>query len=370
MLKSKPLVERLSWYFRVLFGEMPAKYRIAKRVEAPENPYQEGMGLEELWSLHDKLAVEHARLLRSIEESGEKLSSSVPRYSYLDVKIAISKRILESCHLCEWRCRTNRASGKRGVCKVSADCVVYSYFHHMGEEAPLVPSGTIFYGGCPFKCVFCQNWEISQMLDENYSIVTPRELAEIQEELAITGARNINHVGGDPIPHIPFILESLKYLDVNKPQLWNSNMYLSNEGMKLIADIIDIWLPDFKYGNDSCALRLSKCRNYLEVVTRNLLAAYEGGRGNIIVRHLVLPGHIECCTRRVLEWMSKNIPGAVLNLMDQYHPDYLLLIDPRAREEYKEVSRRLSRSEYEEALKIAKEYGYTLEVEELLLIPS
>ncbi|MEM0340861.1 MAG: radical SAM protein [Acidilobaceae archaeon] len=369
VLRNKPLVQRLSWYFRVLWGERPARYRIAKRLESPEDPYQEGLTLDDLWRLHDRLAIEYKKFLKEIEENREKLPESVPPRSYLDVKIAISRKTLESCNLCEWKCRANRASGRQGVCKVSGECIVYSYFHHMGEEAPLVPSGTIFYGGCPLKCVFCQNWEISQRVDENYIVVTPEELAEIQEELAFTGARNINHVGGDPIPHIPFILESFKYLDVNKPQLWNSNMYLSEEGMKLIADIIDIWLPDFKYGNNACALRLSKCKNYVEVVIKNLSIAYNESDGNMIVRHLVLPNHIECCTRRVLEWMSKNIPKAVLNLMDQYHPDYLLLADPKAREEYKEIARRLSAKEIEEALAIAKEYGYSLSVEELLLIP-
>lgn len=86
----------------------------------------------------------------------------------------------------------------------------------------------------------------------------------------------------------------------------------------------------------------------------------------MIVRHLVLPNHIECCTRSVVEWLSKNVPRAILNLMDQYHPDYLVLKEP---ERYKDIARRLTRREFEEALGIARSYGYTLEVEELLMIP-
>lgn len=365
-LYNNILREKLPWYYSVLLGEKPAKFLIARGLEAPLNPYDENLSLEELWSVHDKLALEHRSLWLDIREGSERLKGGEPEFSYLDVKIAIARKMLRKCGLCEWRCGADRASGKIGVCRVAGDAIVYSFFHHMGEEAPLVPSGTIFYGGCPFRCVFCQNWEISQLKGLDYVKVSPKILAAIQENLAMTGARNINHVGGEPTPHIPFILESLKYLKVNVPQLWNSDMYMTPEALKLIKDIIDIWLPDFKYGNDGCAMRLSKVKNYYSVVKRNHLEAYDEGLGDMIVRHLVLPNHIECCTRHVVEWLSKNAPRAVLNLMDQYRPEYLVLKEP---EKYKEISRRLTRREFEEAMKISRSYGYTLIVEDLLLIP-
>ncbi|MEM1685827.1 MAG: radical SAM protein [Acidilobaceae archaeon] len=365
-LYNNLLRERLSWYYSVLFNEKPAKFLIARRIEAPLDPYDTSISLGELWQVHDKLALEHRRLWLDIREDREniRMDEPEPKFTYLDVKIAIAKRIMESCELCEWRCKANRASGKIGVCRVANECMVYSFFHHIGEEAPLVPSGTIFYGGCPFRCVFCQNWEISQVVTRDYIKVTPRTLASIQENLARTGARNINHVGGEPTPQIPFILESLKYLNVNIAQLWNSDMHMTPEAMKLIKDIIDIWLPDFKYGNDECGRRLSKVKNYFSVSARNHIEAYEEGLGDMIIRHLVLPNHIECCTRPVLEWLSKNIPRAVLNLMDQYHPDYQVLKEP---ERYKDIARRLTRREFEEARRIARSLGYTIIVEDLLL---
>jgi len=365
-LHNRVLRERLPWYYSVLYGEKPAKFLIARSIESPLDPYDESLSLEELWTVHERLALEHRRLWLDIYEGVERLRGVEPRFSYLDVKIAIARRMLRRCELCEWRCKADRASGRIGVCRVANECMVYSFFHHTGEEAPLVPSGTIFYGGCPFRCVFCQNWEISQVKTQDYIKVTPHTLALIQESLAKTGARNINHVGGEPTPQIPFILESLKYLKVNIAQLWNSDMHMTPEAMKLIKDVIDIWLPDFKFGNDECGRRLSKVKAYFSVAARNHVEAYDGGLGDMIVRHLVLPNHIECCTRPVVEWLSKNVPRALLNLMDQYHPDYLVLKEP---ERYEDIARRLTRREFEEALQIARSHGYTLEVEELLMIP-
>ncbi len=210
----------------------------------------------------------------------------------------------------------------------------------------------VFFAGNGILIHNCQNYDISQLYPRDGVKVTPKELAEIQKKLRLTGARNINHVGGEPTPHIPFIIESLKYLDVNVPQLWNSNMYLSLESMKLIKDLIDIWLPDFKYGNNECAFRYSKIRRYWEVVTRNLKIAYENG--DMIIRHLVLPNHIECCTRKILEWIAKNTPKALVNIMDQYRPEHIVASHP---EKYPEIARRLKREEIEKAYSIAEELG-------------
>lgn len=344
--------EFLSWYYSVMVNEKPAKFLIVKRVESPVNPYN-GLSEKELWSLHDRLVIEFKKLWEKIRGGSLKLNElSRPQYSLLDVKIVLAYRLMEECRLCERRCGVERLKGRPGVCLMSDKCVVHSYFHHIGEEAPLVPSGTIFYGGCNFKCVYCQNWDISQVYAWKGEVVSPRELALIQEELRKTGARNINHVGGDPTPHLPFIVESFKFLEINVPQLWNSNMYLSMESMKILVDLIDIWLPDLKYGNNECAWRYSKVRNYWEIVTRNIKYAYENG--DMIIRHLVLPNHIECCTRKVLEWIAKNTQRVLVNVMEQYRPEHLVV---KYSDRYREISRRPTRKEIMEAYRIADELG-------------
>ncbi|MCE4613174.1 MAG: radical SAM protein [Desulfurococcales archaeon] len=358
-LYSRELRERLPWYYSVMNNERPAKFMIARSLEAPLNPYEES-DVEELWRVHDRLMAEFESLWHEVFHGGEKVEDS-GGWSYLDVKIALARRMLDKCYLCEWNCGAERSRGRIGICRVGKECIVYSYFHHMGEEAPLVPSGTIFYGGCPFRCVFCQNWEISQKKDSDYIEVSPRELALIQESLRLTGSRNINHVGGDPTPHIPAIVESMKYLKVNVPQIWNSDMHLTIPAMKLIRDLIDLWLPDFKFGNDKCGRRLSLVKDYYRVTTRNLLIAY--GHGDMIIRHLVLPGHIGCCTRPVVRWIARNTPKVALNLMDQYHPDFLV---PKMPDKYREIARPLKRREFEEALRIAESEGFTTMIEDLL----
>jgi putative pyruvate formate lyase activating enzyme len=129
-------------------------------------------------------------------------------------------------------------------------------------------------------------------------------------------------------------------------------MYMSWESMKLLRDLIDLWLPDLKYGNDSCAYRYSRVRRYWEIVTRNIREAYRNGE--IIIRHLVLPNHLECCTRRVLEWIAENTPNALVNIMGQYRPEHLVLHHP---EKWPEISRPVSEGEMREAYRIAEELG-------------
>jgi len=124
-------------------------------------------------------------------------------------------------------------------------------------------------------------------------------------------------------------------------------MYLTEESMHLLDGVIDIYLTDFKYGNDACAERLSRVKNYMEITKRNHLLSEK--QSEVIIRHLVLPGHLDCCTKTVLEWISENLGRRVkVNVMAQYHPDY-------EAGEYEELTRRLSWDEFNSALNFAKE---------------
>ncbi len=345
--------EALEWYKMVMDNEAPAKFIIARNIEAGEDPST--LTDEELWRMHGKLEVEFKRAWREACSGGLKLKwDSRVENSFLDVKVEIARRMLRKCMFCERRCGVDRASGAGGFCGLNSTVLVATYFHHIGEEAPLVPSGTIFYCGCNFKCVYCQNWDISQEKPYRGDVVSARELALIQEELRESGARNINHVGGDPTPNTHLILESMLYIRVNVPQIWNSNFYMTPECMSLLKDLIDLWLPDFKYWRSKCAVKLSSAPRYREVVTRNLRVAVENG--DMIIRHLVLPNHIECCTKPILEWIAKNLPRSkvIVNIMDQYRPEYLVARKPL---EWREIARRVTREEMMEARRKAEELG-------------
>lgn len=347
---------RLKWYYEVMVDVKPAKFMIAKRIEVPEDPSK--LDLEGLWSLHEEYSKRFWEVFTKIRDDKLRFEElPLPdKWNLLHVKARIAWETIKSCRFCERKCGFNRYE-RPGACQVDYRVYVHSWFHHLGEESPLVPSGTIFYGGCNFRCVFCQNYDISQVSPKEGVIVDARRLALIQKELRESGARNINHVGGDPTPDLHVILESLLYLNVNVPQLWNSNMYLTVESMKLLRDVIDIWLPDFKYGNNKCAIRLSAAPRYWEIITRNLKMIAEW-RDPIIIRHLVLPNHIECCTKPILEWIAKNIPHALVNIMEQYRPEHLVARYP---DKWPDIARRPTREEMLEAYKYAEKLGIVYE---------
>jgi putative pyruvate formate lyase activating enzyme len=270
----------------------------------------------------------------------------------LDSKTKAADVLSSPCHLCERGCGAQRKAGKKGACGVLGS-LVSSEFLHFGEEPELVPSHTVFFAGCNFKCAFCQNWEISQ--DPAFGRkVAPETLAGAIQE---AGGINVNWVGGDPTPNLPYVLRVMAELaqnDVRLAQVWNSNMYMSVEAMELLNGTIDVYLGDFKYGNDDCARRLSGVDRYFGVVSRNHRIA--ASQCEILLRHLVLPGHLECCTKPVLDWVASNIPKDILrvNVMDQYHPDHLVLRD---KDKYKQLVRRLPPKEFLEAFEYARDLG-------------
>jgi putative pyruvate formate lyase activating enzyme len=346
--------ERLSWYYDVLRDLRPAKFLICKEVASREDP--QSMTEAQLWEEHGRLRLEFLERLKEIEQAGVlRKGAERPEFSFLDVKVELLNRILQKCVFCEWRCRVDRIEGKRkGACHLDSTARVATFFRHYGEESPLVDmngSGTIFFASCTFRCAFCQNWDISQD-PEGGAPVSPRNLSLMIKSLRSDGAANINLVGGEPTPNLHIIMEALNLTSVNVPILWNSNMYLTSEAMQILADVVDIWLPDFKWGNDRCALKYSRIIRYFEVVSRNHAMAQENG--DMIVRHLVMPGHVECCTKPVLDWVAENCPRAMVNLMSQYRPEHLVLREPM---KYHEIARRPTMQEIEEARDYAEKLG-------------
>lgn len=332
----------LSGYIEVAEDRREANFRVARMV-AVEDELGE-MQVEELWRLHSELMQRYRRLRKS-PEGGE-----APERSLLHLKHAIALKMLERCEFCERRCRCNRRRGELGFCGTGAEARLSSEFIHMGEEACMVPSHTIFFTGCNFYCVYCQNWTISRQVEKG-TPVTGGMLAEMVERRRLGDkSRNVNLVGGDPTPSMHVALEMLCHLRVNIPVVWNSNMYMSEKGMSLLEGAVDVYLADFKYGSDECALELSRAERYFEVVTRNLLAARVQG-AELLIRHLVLPGHVDCCTKRVLEWVAENLGNSArLNIMPQYRPEF---------EAYRHrgLTRRVSKAEMREAMDYARELG-------------
>lgn len=347
------VLTRFKRYKSIIDGEKVARYLIAKKT--PIDIKLSDLSLDDAWEGHEKgreIFNEFLSQVDAEEIDFDKLPE--PSTSFFDLKIWIANKILKNCEFCERKCGADRTDGETGICGIGDTAAVSSAFLHRGEEGPLVPSGTIFFAGCTFKCVFCQNFSISQTWDKSkeWRNLDPDGIATIIERLSENGALNINFVGGDPTPNIKFILEALKVSVINITQLWNSNFYMSEGAMELLVDIIDFWLPDFKYWNNDTAQKYSKIVNYQEVTTRNLKTCFDKGSGEMIVRHLVMPDMVATETYPILEWCAKEIPLAFVNIMAQYRPQFKV-----SRTSFPEINKGVSWDQMQLAFAKAKELG-------------
>ncbi len=325
------MVPGLERYGLINSGLAPAKFQIARRMEAERT--------DSIEDAHREYKREFLNFWREADTSI--LDEKPAEYSFLHLKVDYLRDLLKECVFCERMCRVNRYNA-HGFCGCGVKSHYSSEFLHFGEEPELVPSHTIFFNRCTFSCVFCQNFDIVHSDDR---VADPKELAMLIDIRRRQGSRNVNFVGGNPDQHAHTILEALTYVESNVPVVWNSNMYHSEILAEIIEDVVDVWLGDFKYGSNACAEKYSKVRNYFETVTRNFSRAKE--HGELLIRHLVMPSHVECCTERIVEWVLKNLGRSVrFNLMFQYWPAF------RAKE-YPEISRRLNREEMKRALEIA-----------------
>ena len=293
-----------------------------------------------------------------------------PAYLTLLRNNALAQRVeqayhhMHDCDLCARYCHVNRFETTNGaVCRTGERAVVNSFGAHHGEEDPLRGmhgSGTIFFSWCSLRCVFCQNWEISQRgLGQE---VEPAELAAMMLQLQEQGCHNINlvtpsHVVAQIIAAVHLAAQQGLHL----PLVYNTGGYDSPEALALLDGIIDIYMPDMKYGDSATARKYSKVRNYVEV---NFAAVKEMHRQvgdlqldaqgiaqrGLLIRHLVLPGHL-AGTEQVLAFIAHDISRQTyLNLMDQYHPCYRADDNPP-------LDRPLTTQEYQAALALAAKYG-------------
>lgn len=270
---------------------------------------------------------------------------------------------LACCEICPRHCRVNRLGGEKGFCRIGRHAKVYSYAPHFGEEPPLVGrhgSGTIFFSGCNLACVFCQNYDISQM--DCGQEADARGLARMMLCLQDLGCHNINFV--TPSHVVPQILEALvpaKEEGLNVPLVYNSGGYDRAETIRLLDGIFDIYMPDAKYGRDETALKYSKAPGYTHYMKTaikemhrqvgDLLINEEGiASKGLLVRHLVLPGGL-ADTAEIVGFLSSEVSkNTYLNVMDQYRPEYNAC-------SYPDLDRRITLKEYKEAIDLAAQAG-------------
>jgi putative pyruvate formate lyase activating enzyme len=294
--------------------------------------------------------------------------SFIPAYKKLSnteiwERVRTAEAILKRCTLCPRNCKVDRTSGNRGFCRTGDKPYVASWGPHFGEERPLVGrfgSGTIFFSFCNLGCIFCQNWTISH-LGEGREI-SFEKLAKIMIELQQRGCHNINLV--TPTHQMPMILHSIAIaseLGLNIPIVYNCGGYESIEAIKILEDVVDIYMPDFKYSDPSMALKYSKAKDYPSVVKAAIkemhrqvgdLIIDERGvaQRGLLVRHLILPEGI-AGTKEVVRFIAEEISkNTYINIMDQYYPCYKAF-------EHPPLDRRITTKEYTEAINFAIEAG-------------
>jgi putative pyruvate formate lyase activating enzyme len=272
---------------------------------------------------------------------------------------------LRDCDICPRRCRVDRTKGELGICGIGARAIVASYGPHFGEEAPLVGrngSGTVFFSGCSLRCVFCQNYGISHLLEGDEA--APDRLAAIFLGVQRTGCHNLNLV--TPTHVTPQIVEALAVAagkGFSLPVVYNCHGYEGMETLRELAGVVDIYMPDLKFLDPGPAGRYCAAPDYPDVAREALremarqvgpLVIDRNGvavRG-LLVRHLVMPG-VASSTRRVIDFLADEIgTDTYLNLMDQYRPC------GRAAE-FPEISRRISPGEWAQARAYASSRGLT-----------
>lgn len=389
----------MDWYRAVSENRRPAKFRIARTLPvavdlsaAPE---------EDLWAELERLTPAFLERFHAIRDHGAPLDPAADGPSLLDLCHELTLRMLAHCNFCAWDCGVDRSRGtKFGTCKLAGGTRVSTFFHHPGEELVYRGtrgSGTIFFTSCNMRCAFCQNGDISTDKDNGIT-VDAGTLAAMAWLVRMEGCHNVNWVGGEVTIHLHTIVEAIALLGrdlaepsdealrgalkvkadplfltakneswatyegaFNAPMLWNSNFFMTEEAMKILRLLIDVWLPDFKFGPGRCAITLSRTPRYWETVTCNLGLVHAWGE-DVTIRHLVMPKHVECCTYPVLDWIKDNMPDTPVNVMDQYRPDNYC--DPHGAkydDRYVDIARRVSRDEVKAAYRYARRLGLCFE---------
>ncbi|MFA5410337.1 MAG: radical SAM protein [Candidatus Omnitrophota bacterium] len=281
----------------------------------------------------------------------------------LERAIEESFQRLKNCSICPRKCGVNRLKNEKGFCKTGLLPKVCSFMPHLGEEPPISGtqgSGTIFFSHCDMACVYCQNYEFSQLGQGRE--VDFEKLADFMLQLQNLGCHNLNLV--TPTHVMPQILKALSIAigrGLKLPIVYNTGGYELTEMIKLLEGIVDIYLPDMRYADNAAAIKYSAAPDYPEYnqaavkeMQRQVGTAEIDNSGvikrGLVIRHLVLPNNISG-TEKIMKFISQEISQeAYISLMSQYLPYH------KARS-FKELDRRLTEAEYEKAKQILEKYG-------------
>lgn len=236
-------------------------------------------------------------------------------------------RAFEHCDLCAHRCGVNRIAGERGPCGAGSSARVFLAQTEMGDEASLRPIFAVSFSGCDLRCDFCitgrSSWDPaagSVVSGPGIGSEPLDTLASSARQALQSGARSIMILGGEPTLHLPAVLDFVSRLPDDALLIWKTNAHGTAMARELLEGLFDVWVADYKFGQDACAERLARVPRYTEVVRENLLWACRHSR--LIVRHLLMPGHLDCCWVPIARWLAGELPGIEVSLRDGFWPGW------------------------------------------------
>ncbi|MEY5024815.1 MAG: hypothetical protein RLZZ244_343 [Verrucomicrobiota bacterium] len=262
-------------------------------------------------------------------------------------RVEAAHRALANCRFCAHECGVNRLRGERGPCRAGAESRVFWAQTEVSDEREIVPTYALALSGCDLRCAFCITGEQSWNPSAGEPLRVEQVVAGAAEALR-KGARSVMILGGEPTIHLPAVLELVAALPEEARLVWKTNGHASAEGRALLAGLFDVWLVDFKFGNDACAERLAGVKKYGEVLRENLL--WSAGEGELIVRHLLMPGHGACCWEPAAAWLAAHLPGVRVSLMRGFWPGW-------KSHRHAELLSTVGEPEYQRALEVARHFS-------------
>ncbi len=265
-------------------------------------------------------------------------------------RAAVARAMLADCHFCAHHCGVNRLAGPSGLCHAGANTRFFSAQIEVSDELELIPTFAVALSGCDLRCDFCNRGLESWNPAAGAGFVAAAMAAQAVRALN-RGARTVMVFGGEPTIHLHAALELVAALPETAKLVWKTNAHGSAQARELLDGMFDVWLADFKFGNDACARRLAKVSDYVSIVRKNLVGARE--HGELIVRHLLMAGHVDCCWRPIAEWLATELPGIKVNLRSGFWPAWHAT-------RHSELRETVSASANRRALEIAQSCGLNL----------
>jgi len=302
-------------------------------------------------SFHENSMTELERL-HSVTKTGGNTDSALTDFSVslLHLKKEISFKGIRECKICAQMCKVDRYN-KKGKCGLDYRAFHSEPFIHIAEESAINPAIVVNFAGCSWDCVYCIDHELNgsaKPIPLNIDNLWSKIHRLLQPDCPMN---TFEFAGGNPTESLHWSLEILLNApnDFNLPIVWNCNPYTTDDSLKLLNGVVDVYLVDFRYGNDKCAKRLSKIDNFWHHST-NTIESMINQNAKVIIRMLVLPNHLDCCHEKTIEWLAQHRDHIWVSILDQYIPEHLA-------KEFSDINRRPTSQEIEEVERLVQKYG-------------